>query len=60
MNAGKSKVMVFEGRETEVVDFSTPYRECVPAVERCEVVLGGERISIWKQCYANMERWKKK
>ena len=28
MNAGKSKVMVFERREVEVVDFNTFYRVC--------------------------------
>ena len=29
MNAGKSKVMLIERREVEVVEFSTPYKsEC--------------------------------
>ena len=37
MNAGKSKLMVFERREAKLVDFSTPYRVSVPAVGRCEV-----------------------
>ena len=32
MNAGKSKVRVFERREAEVVDFSSPYRMIVPTV----------------------------
>ena len=32
MNAGKNKVMVFERREVEVVDFNTPYRLSVPTV----------------------------
>ena len=36
VNAGKSKVMVFERKETEVVDFSKPYRVSVPITERCE------------------------
>ena len=40
VNVGKSKVMVFERREVEVVDFNTPYGVSVPAVGRCEVVLG--------------------
>ena len=40
MNAGKSKVMVFQRREVEVVDFNTPYWMSVPAIGRCEVVLG--------------------
>ena len=44
VNAGKSKVMVFERREVEVVAFGTPYRVNVVAVRRCQVVLGGEKM----------------
>ena len=46
VNAGKSKVMVFERTQAKVVDFSTPYRVSVPVVGRCEVVLegGNERV----------------
>ncbi len=33
VNAGKSKVMVFERREVEVVDFNTAYRVRQPAVK---------------------------
>ena len=40
VNARKNKLMVFERREVEVVDLSTIYRVSVPAVGRCEVVLG--------------------
>ena len=40
MNAGKSKVMVFERKEVEVVNLNTPYRVNLPAVGRCEIVLG--------------------
>ena len=43
VNAGKSKVMVFERME-EVVDFNTPYSLSVPVVGRCEVILRGERM----------------
>ena len=43
MNTGKSKVIVFERKEIEVVDFTMPYRVGVPTVG-CEVVLGGERM----------------
>ena len=32
VNVGKSKMMVFERREVEVVDFNTPYRMSVPKV----------------------------
>ena len=38
-NAEKSKVMAFEIKEVEVVDFNTLYKVSVPAVERCEIVL---------------------
>ena len=44
VNAGKSKVMVFERREMEVCDFSMPYRVEVPAVRRCNIALGGEKM----------------
>ncbi len=40
VNAGKSKVMVFERREVEVVHFGSPYRVGVPVDERCEIVMG--------------------
>ena len=33
----KSKVMVFDRREEEVVDFNIPYKMRVPAVGKCEV-----------------------
>ena len=49
VNAGKSKVMVFERREIEAVDFNTPYRVSVPAVRRCEVILGGEKMEEVKE-----------
>ena len=42
VNAGKRKLTVFERREVEMVDFNTLYRMNVPAVGRCEVVLGEE------------------
>ena len=37
----KNKVMVFE-RKVKKVNFNTPYRMSVPAVGRCELVLGEE------------------
>ncbi len=42
VNEGKSKVMVFERR----VDFGNPYRVSVPVGERCEIVMGGERMEV--------------
>ena len=44
VNAGKSKVMVFERRKVDVVDFNLPYRVSVPAVRRCEIVLKGKKM----------------
>ncbi len=35
VNAGKSKVMVFERRDEEMIDFNTPYRVRLPPVSRC-------------------------
>ncbi len=43
MNPGKSKVMVFERRE-EVTDFNTAYRVRLPAVARCRIMLGSEKM----------------
>ena len=43
VNVRKSKVLEFERKEIEVVDLRNPYRVNVPATERCEVFLGGER-----------------
>ncbi len=37
VNVGKNKVMVFERKEVEVVDFINPYRVSVPVAGRCEV-----------------------
>ncbi len=44
VNAGKSKVMVFERREEEVIDFNTAYRVRLPAVARCRIMLGSEKM----------------
>ena len=45
---GKSKLVVIERRELEVVDFDTPYWMSMPAVGRREVVLG-EKIEEVKE-----------
>ena len=39
VNARKSKVVVFERKEVEVVDLSIKYKVCVLTVGKCEVVL---------------------
>ncbi len=48
VNAGRSKVRVFERREVEGVDFGNPYRVSVPVDERCEIVMG-ERMEVVKE-----------
>ncbi len=49
VNAGKSKVMVFGRKEVEIVNFGNPYRVSVPVDERCELVMGGERMEVVKE-----------
>ncbi|KAK3893665.1 hypothetical protein Pcinc_002527 [Petrolisthes cinctipes] len=49
VNVGKSKVMVFERAETEVIDFATPYRVAVPTGTKCEITLRGERMEEVKE-----------
>ncbi len=44
VNAGKSKVMVFERREEEVINFNTAYRVRLPAVAICRIMLGSEKM----------------
>ncbi len=44
VNAGKSKVMVFERREEEVIDFNTAYRVRLPTVAKCRIMLGSEKM----------------
>ncbi len=44
VNAGKSKVMVFERREKEVFDCSTAYRVSLPPVARYRIILGNEEV----------------
>ncbi len=44
VNAGKSKMIVFERREEEVVNFNTAYRVRLPTVARCRVMLGSEKM----------------
>ncbi len=41
--------MVFERREVEVVNFGNPFRVSVPAGERYEVVMEGERMEVVKE-----------
>ena len=46
MQGRKSKVMVFERKEVEVANFGSQYRVSVPVNERCEIVMGGERMEV--------------
>ncbi len=65
MNAGKSKVMVLERKEGEVIDFNVAYRVRMPAVARCRIMLGSEKmeevsLNIWEWSYVSMGAWKEK
>ncbi len=44
VSAKKSKVMVFERREEKAIDFHTAYRMRLPAVARCRIMLGSEKM----------------
>ncbi len=44
VNEGKSKVTVFERREEGVIDFNIAYRVRMPAVARCRIRLGSEKM----------------
>ncbi len=48
VNAGKSKVMVFEREEVVVLNFGNPYRVSVSVDEWCKIVIGGERMEVIK------------
>ncbi len=49
VNTGKYKVMEFERKEVEVLDFSTLYWVNVPLAESCEIVFGEERMEVVKK-----------
>lgn len=42
-------LMVFETWEVEVVNFENPNRVSVPVDERCEIVVGSERMEVVKE-----------
>ncbi len=44
MGNGKSKVMVLESREEEVIDVNTAYRVKLPAAVRYRIMLGSEKM----------------
>ncbi len=44
VNAGKSKVMVSERRDEEVINFNTAYRVRLPAEASCRIMLGSEKM----------------
>ena len=49
MNAGKSKVMVFERRKVVMADFNTSYWVSEPTVGMCEAVLEGGKMEEVKE-----------
>ncbi len=44
MNAGKSKVMVFERAKEQTIDFAKPYRVGSEAILGCKIWLGKEKM----------------
>ncbi len=44
VNAGKSKVKAFERKEEEVIGFNIAFRVRLPAVTRCRIMLGSEKM----------------
>ncbi len=48
VNTGKSKV-IFERKQVDVVNFMNPYRMSVPVDDKCEIVMGGERMEVVKE-----------
>ncbi len=42
-------MMIFERKEVEVVNFGNPFTASVPVDERCEIVMGGERLVVVKE-----------
>ncbi len=41
--------MIFERKEVEVVNFGNQYRMSVSLDDRCEIVMGGERMEVGKE-----------
>ncbi len=44
VNAGRRKVMVYERREEEVINFNTAYRVRLPAIASCRMMLRSEKM----------------
>ncbi len=44
MNAGKSKLMVFERAKEQTINFSKPYRMGSDVILRCKIWLGKEKM----------------
>ncbi len=59
VNAEKSKVMVFERREEEVINFHTAYRVRLPAIVRCRIKLGSEKMEEMSE-FKYLGEWKEK
>ncbi len=55
MNAGKSKVMIFERKEIKVVHSGNQNRVSVPVDDRCEIMMGGERMEVVLSKHGEME-----
>ncbi len=66
VNAGKSKVMVFERARQQTINFAKPYRVESEAIFEYKIWLGRERMeelmnsSTWGQSYVNIGTWKER
>ena len=49
VNEGKSKVMVFERRKSDVIDFARPYRVSEQCVMECKIDMDGVRLEEVKE-----------
>ncbi len=60
VNAGKSKVIVFERAKEQTIDIAKPYRVELEAIPRCKILLGKkmEEVSEFKYLGTILGAWK--
>ncbi len=59
VNAGKSKVMVFERAREQTIDFAKPFRVGSEAIPELKIWLGKEKMEVGQSC-VNMGAWKQR
>ncbi len=47
---GKSKVMVFEKRKSEVIDFADQYKLRVKSQKQCRIMMNGQILEKVNEC----------